>query len=156
MSEQQKEAVAVFDQIASSDELRLDWVLQPGDIQLLHNHQIVHTRSEYEDFEVGFTFSAWSHYRTCMTISCCDRQILRLHAANQPKFGTYIFEAHTCKVPGCFHDCSSLSGRLHGSDDVHIMLMHMAIELQRQLSVILTALFSCLKALRQDRGNCIG
>ena len=39
-----KEAVAVFDEIASSDELRLNWVLQPGDIQLLHNHQIVHTR----------------------------------------------------------------------------------------------------------------
>ena len=55
MSEQQKEAVAHFDQIASSNELRLDWVLQPGDIQLLHNHQIVHTRSEYEDFEVGST-----------------------------------------------------------------------------------------------------
>lgn len=54
MTQQQKEAVAVFDEIASSDELRLDWVLQPGDIQLLHNHQIVHTRSEYEDFEVSF------------------------------------------------------------------------------------------------------
>ncbi len=52
MSPQQLEAIALFDDIASSDELRLDWVLEPGDIQLLHNHQIVHTRSEYVDFEV--------------------------------------------------------------------------------------------------------
>ena len=26
-------------------------VLEPGDIQFLHNHQIVHARTEYEDFE---------------------------------------------------------------------------------------------------------
>ncbi|KAK9857232.1 hypothetical protein WJX84_004664 [Apatococcus fuscideae] len=51
LTQQQHEAISVFDEIASSDKLRLDYVLQPGDIQLLHNHQIVHTRSEYEDFE---------------------------------------------------------------------------------------------------------
>lgn len=30
---------------AQSDALRLDFVLQPGDIQLLHNHQMLHTRA---------------------------------------------------------------------------------------------------------------
>jgi hypothetical protein len=27
--------------------------LQPGDVQLLQNHNIVHNRSEFEDHEVG-------------------------------------------------------------------------------------------------------
>ncbi len=30
-----------------SDALRLDFVLQPGDIQLLHNHQQLHTRAVF-------------------------------------------------------------------------------------------------------------
>lgn len=32
------EAMELFTSLASSDELRLDGVLQPGDIQLLSNH----------------------------------------------------------------------------------------------------------------------
>lgn len=52
LTEEQLRAIEVFDGLASSDALRMDYVLQPGDIQLLHNHQIVHTRSEYLDFEV--------------------------------------------------------------------------------------------------------
>lgn len=53
LTEDQLEAIEVFDGLASSDALRMDYVLQPGDIQLLHNHQIIHTRSEYVDFEVS-------------------------------------------------------------------------------------------------------
>ena len=52
LTDEHLRAVDVFDRLASSDDLRMDYVLQPGDIQLLHNHQIVHTRSEYLDFEV--------------------------------------------------------------------------------------------------------
>lgn len=36
--------------MALSDEYRLDMVLQRGDIQLLNNHLIVHSRTDYEDF----------------------------------------------------------------------------------------------------------
>ena len=43
----------VFDGLASSDELRMDYVLQPGDMKFLHNHLIVHTQAEYREFEVG-------------------------------------------------------------------------------------------------------
>lgn len=52
LTDEQLEAIEVFDGLASSDALRMDYVLQPGDVQLLHNHQIIHTRSEYLDFEV--------------------------------------------------------------------------------------------------------
>lgn len=36
-----------------SDALRLDYVLQPGDVQLLHNHQQLHTRTKFEDYPVS-------------------------------------------------------------------------------------------------------
>jgi Taurine catabolism dioxygenase TauD, TfdA family len=42
----------VFCRGAQSPALRLDFILQPGDIQLLHNLTMVHTRSEYVDWEV--------------------------------------------------------------------------------------------------------
>jgi len=35
-----------------SDALRLDFVLQPGDIQLLSNFVMLHTRTQYEDYPV--------------------------------------------------------------------------------------------------------
>lgn len=38
--------------ITQSDALRLDFVLQPGDIQLLSNFVMLHTRTQYEDYPV--------------------------------------------------------------------------------------------------------
>lgn len=38
-----------YDALAASPELRLDMVLEPGDVQLLSNHTIVHARTAYED-----------------------------------------------------------------------------------------------------------
>ena len=51
MTPQQAAAIEAFDALADSDELRMDYVLQAGDIQLLHNHSIVHARTEYTDFD---------------------------------------------------------------------------------------------------------
>lgn len=45
------EAIRVFNDLASSDELRMDYVLQPGDIQLLSNHTCLHSRSGFVDFD---------------------------------------------------------------------------------------------------------
>eukprot|EP00891_Asterochloris_glomerata_P005997 jgi/Astpho2/5997/Aster-03954 len=53
MTPQQAAAIEAFDALADSDELRIDYVLQPGDIQLLHNHSIVHARTEYTDFDAS-------------------------------------------------------------------------------------------------------
>lgn len=44
-------AFAEFNRLAALDELRMDMKLQPGDIQLLHNHSIVHCRSGFIDYE---------------------------------------------------------------------------------------------------------
>lgn len=44
------EALAMFAELAGDPELRLDMQFMPGDIQLLHNHTILHARSEYEDW----------------------------------------------------------------------------------------------------------
>lgn len=52
LTEEQKEALRVFSALVQSDKLRLDLALQPGDLQLLYNHNLVHTRSAFTDHEV--------------------------------------------------------------------------------------------------------
>lgn len=49
MTPKQLEAIRWFNALAKSDELRMDGDLQPGDIQLLQNHGILHMRTAYED-----------------------------------------------------------------------------------------------------------
>ena len=49
LTAEQTEAVDLFDQLAASDEFRLDMDFRPGDLQFLHNHQILHARTAYED-----------------------------------------------------------------------------------------------------------
>ncbi|MBV9200443.1 MAG: TauD/TfdA family dioxygenase [Alphaproteobacteria bacterium] len=44
------EALDMLVELAGDTELRLDMDLMPGDIQLLHNHTILHARSAYEDW----------------------------------------------------------------------------------------------------------
>jgi hypothetical protein len=44
------EALDMFGTLAGDPELRLDMDFQPGDIQFLHNHTILHARSAYEDW----------------------------------------------------------------------------------------------------------
>ena len=62
------EAMALFNEIASSDALRLDSMLQPGDIQLLNNHTQLHTRSKFEDFPV----STCSGHSTIAGLLCAN------------------------------------------------------------------------------------
>jgi hypothetical protein len=44
------EALDMLGELAGDPELRLDMDFQPGDIQFLHNHTILHARSAYEDW----------------------------------------------------------------------------------------------------------
>lgn len=43
-------ALDLFGELAGDPELRLDMTFMPGDIQILHNHTILHARSGYEDW----------------------------------------------------------------------------------------------------------
>ncbi|WIA23850.1 hypothetical protein OEZ85_013508 [Tetradesmus obliquus] len=47
----QYEAMELFNKLAASDELRLDYMLQPGEIQLLSNHTQLHARSDFVDYD---------------------------------------------------------------------------------------------------------
>jgi hypothetical protein len=51
LSDLEKDAVNFVAEVAMSDELRVDMSLEPGDVQLLCNHTILHTRSEFVDHE---------------------------------------------------------------------------------------------------------
>jgi hypothetical protein len=44
------EALDYFDSLAESAELRLDITFQPGDIQFVHNHTLLHDRTAFEDW----------------------------------------------------------------------------------------------------------
>ncbi|MFL2542651.1 MAG: TauD/TfdA family dioxygenase [Candidatus Latescibacterota bacterium] len=50
LSEETLEALNFFDELANDAELRLDMEFKPGDIQVLHNHQILHDRTAFEDW----------------------------------------------------------------------------------------------------------
>jgi hypothetical protein len=39
----------LLDELAADPDLHLDMAFEPGDIQFLHNHQILHARTAYED-----------------------------------------------------------------------------------------------------------
>lgn len=43
------DAMELFSSLAASNELRLDYLLQPGDIQLLSNHTALHARTSFTD-----------------------------------------------------------------------------------------------------------
>ncbi len=46
----QIEALNFFDELANDPRLNLTMELQPGDIQLVHNHTILHDRTAFEDY----------------------------------------------------------------------------------------------------------
>jgi hypothetical protein len=50
LSPEDVEALDMFDTLANDQHLRLDMVLQPGDMQFLHNHTILHDRTAFEDW----------------------------------------------------------------------------------------------------------
>ena len=43
-------ALDLFDTLTEDPELRLDMAFEPGDVQILHNHQILHARADFEDW----------------------------------------------------------------------------------------------------------
>jgi len=49
LTEQQLCALKLFDSLANDPKLHFSMDLQPGDIQFVHNHNILHDRSGFED-----------------------------------------------------------------------------------------------------------
>lgn len=47
----QTAAMDLFDELAQSPDLCFHMEMEPGDMQMLNNHVIVHSRTEFEDFE---------------------------------------------------------------------------------------------------------
>ena len=45
------EALDIFDSIMQDENLRLDMMLQPGDLQFANNYMVMHSRTEFEDYE---------------------------------------------------------------------------------------------------------
>ncbi len=50
LTEQQVAALDLFDELAARADIRLDMELQRGDMQFVHNHQIVHSRTKFRDY----------------------------------------------------------------------------------------------------------
>jgi hypothetical protein len=48
-AEPERELIALYEELAASEELRLDMMFEPGDVQLVSNHTVLHARTEYED-----------------------------------------------------------------------------------------------------------
>ena len=50
LSEAQMAALNMFDNLSEHTDFRLNMAFEPGDIQFLHNHQILHARADFEDW----------------------------------------------------------------------------------------------------------
>ncbi len=50
-SEEERTLLDLYEAIASSPELRLDMHFEPGDVQLVSNHVVLHARTAYQDWE---------------------------------------------------------------------------------------------------------
>ncbi|WP_428487016.1 TauD/TfdA family dioxygenase [Rhodopila sp.] len=44
-------ALDIVQDLAETDEFRFDMVLQPGDMQFVNNHVVIHARTHYEDYD---------------------------------------------------------------------------------------------------------
>jgi len=51
LTEQQIAAMDLFDEIMHRNEIKLDMMLQPGDIQFANNYMVLHSRTAFEDYE---------------------------------------------------------------------------------------------------------
>ena len=51
MSEVELEAMDVFDQIMHEPDMRIDMMMQPGDLQLVNNYTVMHSRTSFEDHD---------------------------------------------------------------------------------------------------------
>ena len=51
LTDEQIEAMDLADELADSDEIRLDMDFRRGDMQFIHNHQVLHARTPYEDYD---------------------------------------------------------------------------------------------------------
>lgn len=51
LSAAEDEALTLLDELADSPELRLEMEFRPGDMQFLHNHQILHSRTDFVDWD---------------------------------------------------------------------------------------------------------
>ncbi|AQZ45923.1 TauD/TfdA family dioxygenase [Paenibacillus larvae] len=51
ISDIQREALDLFDSITFNPDFQLVMKLEPGDMQFLNNHVVIHSRTEFEDYE---------------------------------------------------------------------------------------------------------
>ncbi|MEZ5727427.1 MAG: TauD/TfdA family dioxygenase [Burkholderiaceae bacterium] len=51
LSKVEIEALDLFDQIIGLERIRLDMMLEPGDLQFANNYAVLHSRTAFEDFE---------------------------------------------------------------------------------------------------------
>ncbi len=51
LSQVQIDALNIFDKVSQEPSLRLDMMLEPGDIQFCNNYCVMHSRSSFEDYE---------------------------------------------------------------------------------------------------------
>jgi hypothetical protein len=49
LSDEQRAALDALDAVANADDLRLDMMMQPGDIQWANNYAVMHSRTAFED-----------------------------------------------------------------------------------------------------------
>lgn len=78
-------------------DVRLDFWLEPGDLQLVNNHVLVHTRSAYEDFDPPKSTDVRAHNCRGTALAVCKSKSAR-EPAHHP-MGLLHAGFHTLSAP---------------------------------------------------------
>jgi hypothetical protein len=87
LTEQHVKAINAFNEIAGSEKLRMDYLLEPGDIELLNNHICLHTRSSFVDDVVSISSQAQQQFVRKYGFSVVEPHVTGLskrHLQNHP------------------------------------------------------------------------
>ncbi len=93
LTKAQFEAMDLFNELAGSEELKITYMLQPGDIQLLSNHTVLHHRGAFRDGPVSTSVGRWLLNPVTVVLGDKCGHIFRLWALYTPRLLLLSFSA---------------------------------------------------------------
>jgi hypothetical protein len=84
LSEAQYEAMDLMDELCNDPEIHLAMDFRPGDVQLLHNHQILHSRGDFENWPQP------ERHRHLLRLWLAPPEARPLPAVFAPRYGSVV------------------------------------------------------------------
>jgi hypothetical protein len=84
LTREQREAMDLVDELCNDPSIHLSMEFRPGDIQLLHNHQILHSRGDFENWPEP------ERHRHLLRLWLAPREARPLPEVFAPRYGSVV------------------------------------------------------------------